>query len=138
MVDHEAHHRRIRGKAVALYIGLIPLALAVPLTWLYFSYGVCQETESPTTLAVCQVLQLTPLLPAGLGIAAVAFIIWDLAVLGARLKQSRRPKWEHAQHGYQALDQEHKQHVHLSVILVASVSLALLAWLLRTAYHSTH
>jgi len=138
MVNHEHHHSRIRGKATAIHIGLIPLALAVPLAWIYLSYGVCQETESPTTLAVCRVLQFSPLLPALVGIATVIFIVWDLARLGAHLKQAQATKWEHAAHGYSSLDQRHKHHVHFAALQVILVSLALVAWLVITAYRSTH
>jgi hypothetical protein len=138
MVNHEHHHRRIRNKATAIYIGLIPLALAVPLAWIYLSYGVCQETESPAALAVCRVLQFSPLLPALVGLLAVVFIVWDLARLGAALKQARAAKWKHAAHGYSSLDQRHKQHVHFAALLVVLVSLALVVWLAVTAYRSTH
>jgi hypothetical protein len=138
MVNHAPHHRRIRSKAAAIYIGLIPLALAVPLAWIYLFYGVCQETESPAALAVCRVLQFSPLLPALAGLLAVAFIAWDLARLGAALKQAHSTKWEHAAHGYGSLDQRHRNHVHLATLLVVLVSLALVAWLAVTAYRSTH
>ena len=138
MVNHEHHHRRIRNKAIAIHIGLIPLALAVPLAWIYLSYGVCQETESPATLAVCRVLQFSPLLPALVGLVAVVFIVWDLARLGADLKQAHAAKWEHAAHGYRALDQRQRHHVHFAVLQVVLVSLALVIWLAVTAYRSTH
>jgi len=138
MVNHEHHHRRIRSKALAIHIGFIPLALAVPLAWIYFSYGVCQETESPAALAVCRGLQFSPLLPALVGLLAVVFIVWDLARLGADLKQAQAAKWEHAARGYRALDQRHKHHVHFAVLQVVLVSLALVVWLAVKAYRSTH
>ncbi|MCX5795607.1 MAG: hypothetical protein NTY77_08955 [Elusimicrobia bacterium] len=138
MVNHEQQHRRIRNKATAIHIGLIPLALAVPLAWIYLSYGVCQETESPAGLAVCRALRFSPLLPALVGIAAVVFIVWDLARLGAHIKQARTAKWEHAAHGYRALDQRHRHHVHFAALQVVLVSLALVTWLAVMAYRSTH
>ena len=140
----EHHHRRIRTKAKAVHWGLMPLALAVPVAWLYFTMDMCQEAESPGMMAACRVLGWTPLLPALLGALVCAWIVRDLAVLGHAVRsethghQGKRPGLHHAVHGYRAMDDRHRLHFHFAVGQVVVVTIALAAWLSILGYRSTH
>lgn len=136
MVNLEQHHRRIRRKAMLLHCALIPLALAVPVIWIYMTYGVCQEAESPAMMTACHVFEIIPMMPAILGALVLAFIVWDLHALGAELHfekhgtRSGEVKLRHAVRGYRAIDKNHKRHLHFAVIQVLLVASALSAWLI--------
>jgi hypothetical protein len=144
MVNLERHHRKIRIKATLIHIGLIPLAILVPLAWIYFTFGVCQEAESAALLAACRASLAVPLLPVALGILALAFIVWDLAALGTELHaeahglKSQRVHLRHTMHGLRGMDEHHQRHVHFATLQVIVVGAALLFWLLFEAYRTTH
>jgi hypothetical protein len=126
----EHHHRRIRRRAHAILWGLIPLAVGVPLAWLYLSFGVCQETEAPAWLAACRLARGVPLLPGLAGLAVAALIAWELAHLGAHHKKATKTRLSHIGHGYRSLDARHKWHVHLAWSLAVLVAASLVAWAL--------
>ena len=144
MVNLEEHHRLIRNKAKIIHFLLIPLALAVPLLWIYLSYGVCQEAESPWMLHVCTGLKLTPLSPAVFGMIMLGLIFWELKRLGFKHHAEhsdpsiKRSHLDHAIDGYHLINQEHRKHVHFAAIQVLLVSVGLLVWLIWTSYRSTH
>jgi len=144
MVDLEPHHRRLHHKAKVIHIGLIPLALIVPVLWIYFAYGTCQETESPFMLRVCGLLQLIPLLPALLGTIVLGLMVWDLVRIGIQHHEKTHgvkvhaPHWQHAIHGYNVINEHHRRHVRAAAAIVFTVSLSLVAWLILESHHATH
>ena len=144
MMNIEPHHRKIRTQANAIHFGMIPLAILVPVLWIYFAYGICQESESPFMTRICSLSQLVPMLPALAGILVLGFILWELVRIGIKHHELThgtkvdRPRLAHAVHGYRAIDDRHRRHIHLAALQVAVVSLALLLWLLCEMRYSTH
>lgn len=138
MTDPARHHRRIRRKAHAVHWGLLPLALLVPGAWIYAALDVCQETIDPFKLALCRYSVAVPLLPAAVGLALAAWILKDLAHLGAHHAGADTPRLHHIHHGYRSLDRGHKRHVHFALGQAVIVALALAAWLLFEIYRSTY
>ena len=143
MVNHAHHRWRIRAKAIAVHVLLLPLAAGVPLLWVYFALGWCQDADTGTAMTLCGLSQAIPMLPAVLGAVAVTLIYWDLVSLGRALHEDaggdRRDKrhWGHAAHGFRSLDSAHRRHVHLVWIQAVIALVCVLAWLLF-AYRSTH
>jgi len=140
----ERHHRRIRTKAKVLHWSLLPLfLLSVPLA-LYFGYGVCEEADSAASYAACGAFQALPFLPSLAGLIILALIAWDLTNVGLDIHferhgvPSKKHNVHHAVHGYNAIDERHRRHVHWAVIHVAFATLAIAAWLAYEAYVSTH
>ncbi len=138
------HHRRIRRKARLAHWTLVPLALAVPLAWLYFAVGRCQEAESAADAAACRRLGAVPFLPGLLGLAVAALIVFDLIELGRDWHHDAhgfRPvkrQLKHARHGYRVLDRRHRRHVHRALFEAAAASLGVAAWLLFEWFTTTH
>jgi hypothetical protein len=140
MVKHsiEQHHRRIRLRAHAIHWGLLPLALLVPLAWIYLAMGVCQDTESPGWLQLCGLLNFAPLLPGLAGLTVASLIAWELARLGAHHRKAPKAEFHHMAHGYRSLDARHKRHVHLAWLQAVLVAAALAAWLARLVWRTTY
>lgn len=135
---HEHHRRRIHKKARAIHVWLIPAALIVPVTWLYLSYGVCQEAESPLTLQVCAAVNGSPYAPIVLGLLLLAWLARDLAALGALTNKEPASRHARVRHGYHALEHEHKRHVRVAVAMVVAISVAMTVALAFLAYRTTH
>ena len=144
MVNLEEQHQKIRLKAHAIHWGLLPLALSVPLLWIYFALDLCQEGEPPGMLRFCRWFGWTPLMPAVLGALVCGWIAWDLAILGHGLRRQAHPssyggpRPHHIRHGYRAIDQRHKRHVHFAVAQTLLVGAGLVAWLLWQWCRTTH
>ena len=143
MVNHAHHRWKIRAKAIAVHVALLPLAAGVPLLWIYFALGYCQDADTGVETTLCGLSRAIPMLPAVLGAVAAGLIYWDLVSLGRALHEDagghRRDKshWGHAAHGLRNLDDAHRRHVHL-VWIQAAIALAAVAAWLAFAYRSTH
>jgi hypothetical protein len=140
----DRHHRSIKVKTQVLHWSLWPLVLLIIPAAIYFGYGVCEDADSTAAFAACGAFQALPLLPAAAGAVMIALIVWDLTELGLDLHHERhgeRPKRRraaHAVHGYAAIDERHRRHVHWAVLHVAVATLLIAAWLAYQSYVSTH
>jgi hypothetical protein len=139
-VNIEHHHRRIHWKTKAIRWGLIPLVLAAVPAWLYVSYGTCQE-EGDELGTLCHAFRVIPFLPMIAAVAIFAFIVWDLMKLGhetGRGKKTATPQLHHARHGYEAVSDAHRRHIHMALLLLGVVTLAVALGIGWEAYKSTH
>jgi hypothetical protein len=121
----EHHHRRIKKKARAVHLLMLPLALLAGFGWIYVSYGICEEGD----VAACHAYKLVPFLPTAVGLALLGFIVWDLVKAGAELQGHSRRGLHHARHGYRGLDHHHRRHVHGALLHVGLITAAVAAWL---------
>ena len=140
----DRHHRRIREKTRLLHWSLWPLALlAIPLA-LYLGYGVCDEADSDAAFAACRAFQILPFLPTLAAVAIGGLIAWDLAELGMDLHTERhgyhpgKRRVKHAVHGFNAIDERHRRHVHWALAHALAATAAIGGWLAYQAYVSTH
>ena len=139
-LDH--HHRRIHWKTRLIRWGLAPLAFAAIPTWLYVSYGTCQE-DGDALGSACHALRIVPFLPTLVALALAAAIVWDLVEIGRDLhhethgvKPPRHLKHAHA--GFRALNPHHQKHVHKSLWSILAVTTAVIVWIAWQIYQSTY
>lgn len=142
MVNLEPHHRKIHRKTRLVRWALLPLALIAAPAWLYVSYGTCQE-EGDQIGTLCHAFRVIPFLPTLAAIAILAFVAWDLAALGHEHARElgeppTRHGLKHVRHGYRALGDAHKRHIHWALATVLAVTLAIGAWIAWLAYQTTH
>lgn len=137
MVDREHHRKRLHKKARAVHLWLLPAAVVVPLAWLYFAYGLCQETDSALTVRACGTIG-SPVGPVLAGVLLLAWLAHDLAALGAPEPGERRAHHTRVRHGFHSLEDHHKEHVRLAVRMILGVTAALAAGVALLAYRTTH
>jgi hypothetical protein len=141
-VNLESHHRRIHWKTRLVRWALLPLALIAAPTWLYISYGTCQE-EGDQIGTLCHAFRVLPFLPTILAVVLLGFVVWDLAGLGRaraeeRGENPRKRGLKHAVHGYREISREHRSHIHWAFATMLFITLAIGVWIALIAYRSTH
>jgi hypothetical protein len=142
MVNLEHHHRKIHWKTRLVRWALLPLALLAAPAWLYFSIGTCQE-EGDQLGTACHALRAVPFLPTLAALALLAFVAWDLAAIShAHARESgekpTRHGLKHVAHGYRAVSDAHRRHIHWALATVLLVTLAVALWIAVIAYQSTY
>ena len=139
----EPHQRRIHRKVRAIHYGLIPLTLIVVPAWIYGAYGYCSEADSAGELAACRLLRASPFAPVLLGAIVLAFVAWDLmrvehaAHLERHGVRPARHQLKHIAHGYRAIGDHHRQHIHWAVIQLVAVALGVALWIAYKSRQST-
>jgi len=77
-----------------------------------------------------------------LALGILGFVAWDLAKVGHEHARERgdtgRRGIRHVGHGYRAISEAHRRHIHWTLATVAVVSLAVGVWIAVLAYQSTH
>jgi hypothetical protein len=142
MVNLEHHHRKIHWKTRLVRWAMLPLALLAAPAWLYVSYGTCQE-EGDQIGTLCHAFRVIPFLPTIAGVAILLFVAWDLAAISHARAAERGEKpgkhgLKHVAHGYNAINERHRRHIHWALATVATVTLAIGCWISWIAYQSTH
>lgn len=138
----EHHHGRIRRKALTIHLVMLPVAVVACVSWIYFALGVCDAGEGGA-LSACRYFSLLPYAPAGVGLVLAGLLLWDLASVGVDWnedKDGKRPRrrFKHALHGYRAVDDRHRRHVHLAAATILLVVGGVVAWILYMAHSTTH
>jgi hypothetical protein len=141
MVNLDHHHRQIHWKTRLVRFAVLPLALIAAPAWLYVSYGTCQE-EGDQIGTLCHAFRVIPFLPMIAGAALLCFVVWDLAAIGharavERGEKPAKRELKHAAHGYRAISDRHRRHLHWALASVALVTLAIGLWISWIAYQST-
>ena len=142
MVNIEHHHRKIHWKTRVIRWALLPLALIAAPAWLYVSYGTCQE-EGDQIGTLCHAFRVIPFLPTIAAVAILCFVVWDLAAIGHARAEERgeepaKRELKHAAHGYAAISDSHRRHIHWALTTVGLVTLAIGLWISWLAYQTTH